>query len=109
MQISKILEVLIATALVYFLFSTLVSLIFEWYTHKTQKRGIFLYETIVKLLNDPVNKSYGATLYTHHSINQLKKNKDSYPQYISSSMFADALIDIIGSQSETVKFTNVFD
>lgn len=109
MQLSKILEILIATALVYFLFSTLVSLIFEWYSYKTQKRGRFLYETILKLLNDPVNKSYGATLYSQHSINQLKKNKDSYPQYISSSMFADALIDIIGSQSETVQFTNVFD
>lgn len=109
MQLSKILEILIATALVYFLFSTLVSLIFEWYSYKTQKRGRFLYETILKLLNDPVNKSYGATLYSQHSINQLKKNKDSYPQYISSSMFADALIDIIGSQSETVQFINEFD
>lgn len=109
MQLSKILEILIATALVYFLFSTLVSLLFEWYSYKTQKRGRFLYETIVKLLDDPVNKSYGASLYSQYSINRLKKSKDSYPQYISSSMFADALIDIIGSQSETVKFTNVFE
>lgn len=109
MQVSKILEILIALGLFYFLFSTLVSLLFEWYSHKTQKRGRFLYETILKLLNDPVNKSYGASLYSHFSIDQLKKNRDSYPQYISSDMFADALIDIIGSQSETTKFENIFD
>ncbi|CAC9975371.1 hypothetical protein [Flavobacterium panici] len=109
MQVSKILEILIALGLFYFLFSTLVSLLFEWYSYKTQKRGRFLYETILKLLNDPVNKSYGASLYSHFSIDQLKKNRDSYPQYISSDMFADALIDIIGSQSETTKFENIFD
>ncbi|ESU20298.1 hypothetical protein FEDK69T_28110 [Flavobacterium enshiense DK69] len=109
MQVSKTLEILISLALLYFLFSTVVSLIFEWYSHKTQKRGRFLHETIIKLLNDPVNKSYGTSLYSQYSINQLKKNKDSYPQYISSSMFADALIDIIGTQSETIHFTNVFD
>ncbi len=109
MQVSKILEILIALGLFYFLFSTLVSLLFEWYSFKTQKRGRFLYETILKLLNDPVNKSYGASLYSHFSIDQLKKNRDSYPQYISSDMFADALIDIIGSQSETTKFENIFD
>ncbi|KAF2078707.1 hypothetical protein [Flavobacterium sharifuzzamanii] len=38
----------------------------------------------------------------------MKKNRDSYPQYISSEMFANALIDIIGSQSEITQFTNVF-
>jgi hypothetical protein len=109
MQVSKILEILIALGLFYFLFSTLVSLLFEWYSHKTQKRGRFLYETILKLLNDPVNKSYGASLYSHYSIDQLKKNRDSYPQYISSDMFADALIDIIGSQSETIEFKYTFE
>ena len=109
MQLSKLLEILIGITLDYFLFSTLVSVIFEWYSYKTQKRGRFLYETILKLLNDPINKSYGANLYSQYSINQLKKDKDSYPQYISSSMFADALIDIIGTQSESVSFSNVFD
>jgi len=109
MQLSKTLEILIALALVYFLFSTLVSVLFEWYAYKTQQRGRFLYETILKLLNDPVNQSYGANLYSQYSINQLKKDKDSYPQYISSSMFADALIDLIGTQSETLQFENVFD
>lgn len=52
MQLSKILVVLIALILVYFLFSTLVSLVYEWYSHKTQKRGRFLYQTFHTLLND---------------------------------------------------------
>lgn len=109
MQLSKTLEILIAIALVYFLFSTLVSLIFEWYSFKTQKRGRFLYQSILKLLNDPVNKSYGNLLYNQYSISRLIKDKESFPQYISSAMFADALIDIIGTQSETVNYENIFD
>ena len=108
MKIANILELLIAMALIYFLFSTLVSVAFEWYSYKTQKRGRFLYQTLIDLLNDPVNQSYGATLYAHFSIDKLKKNKDSYPQYIASNMFADALIDIIGTQSESIAFEHQF-
>lgn len=108
MEMSKILEILIAMALFYFLFSTLVSVIFEWYAYKTQKRGKFLYETILKLVNDPVNQSYGASLYSHYTIDKLKKGKDFYPQYVSSALFADALIDVIGSQSDRVYFDDPF-
>ncbi|MDR6966132.1 hypothetical protein J2X31_000125 [Flavobacterium arsenatis] len=109
MEISKILEILIAMGLFYFLFSSLVSVVFEWYSYQTKKRGKFLHETILKLLEDPVNQSYGATLYSHHTIDKLKKGKNSYPQYISSEMFADALIDIIGSQSDRISFDNPFE
>ncbi|WP_026976871.1 hypothetical protein [Flavobacterium tegetincola] len=108
MEMSKILEILVALALFYFLFSSLVSVVFEWYSYQTQKRGKFLYQSIIKLLNDPVNQSYGATLYAHFSIDRLKKSKDFYPPYISSDLFADALIDVIGSQSDRVYFDNPF-
>lgn len=109
MDINKILEVLIALGLIYFLFSTLVSTVYEWYSHKTQKRGRFLHEVINRLLNDDINQSFGATLYAHYNIARLKKNKDSYPQYISSESFADTLIDIIGALSEKSSFSNRFD
>jgi len=108
MKISHVLEIVIALALIYFLFSTLVSVAFEWYSYKTQKRGTFLYKTIIDLLNDPVNQSYGATLYAHFSIDKLKRDKNTYPQYIASSMFADAVIDIIGTQSEQIHFQTSF-
>ena len=108
MKISHILEIVIAMALIYFLFSTLVSVAFEWYSYKTQKRGTFLYKTLIDLLNDPVNQSYGATLYAHFSIDKLKRDKNTYPQYIASGMFADAVIDIIGTQSEQVHFETSF-
>jgi hypothetical protein len=104
MKIDHIFQILISLALIYFLFSTLTSVIFEWYSHKTQKRGRFLYEAIHKLINDAFNQSFGATLYSHYSIDRLKRDKDSYPQYISSAMFSDALIDVIGRQSEAINF-----
>lgn len=109
MQIHVVLEILIALAVVYFLFSTLVSIIFEWFCYKVQKRGRFLHQSILKLLNDDRNQSYGALLYTHFAIDKLKKSKDSYPQYISSGLFADAVIDIVGRQSEELIFENDLD
>ncbi|MFM2231181.1 MAG: hypothetical protein RL607_2439 [Bacteroidota bacterium] len=109
MELPKILELLIAVGLFYFLFSTLVSILFEWYAYKTEQRGRFLYETLHKLLQDPSNKNYGALFYSHFNLVSIRKNSHSYPQYISSEMFADTLIDIIGGQSEQTTFTPVFD
>ncbi len=99
-----ILQILISLAIIFFLFSTLTSVVFEWYSYKTQKRGRFLYQALHRLLHDPLNQSYGASLYAHYSIDRLKKDRHSYPQYISSSMFADALIETIASQSEKTSF-----
>lgn len=109
MSINSVFEILIAIAVMYFLFSTLVSIVFEWYSYKIQMRGRFLHDSIMRLLNDPLNESYGSLLYNQYSIDKLKKNKDSYPQYISSSMFADALSDVIGRQSEEVNFEEIRD
>jgi hypothetical protein len=104
MALPNILELLIALGMFYFLFSTLVSILFEWYAHKTEKRGRFLYETLHRLLQDPLNKNYGALLYSHFSIVNLRKDGHSHPQYISAEMFADVLIDVIGKQAEEVRF-----
>lgn len=108
MKIDHTLQILICLAIIYFLFSTLASIIFEWYSFKTQKRGRMLQESIHKLLNDALNQNYGATFYAHPAIDCLKKSKYSYPHYISSSTFADAVIDIIGQQAEDVKFDMTF-
>jgi hypothetical protein len=108
MKIDHILQVLICLAIIYFLFSTLASIIFEWYSFKTQKRGRMLQESIHKLLNDALNQNYGATFYAHPGIDRLKSSNHSYPHYISSSTFADAVIDIIGQQSDDIKFDVTF-
>jgi hypothetical protein len=109
MSFNSVIEILIATAVMYFLFSTLVSIVYEWYSYKVQKRGRFLHDCISKLLNDPLNESYAALLYNQYSIDKLKKNKEGYPQYISSPMFADTLIDVIGKQSDELEFKNELD
>lgn len=104
MQLDHTLQILICLAVIYFLFSSLVSIILEWLSRKTQQRGKMLHHAINKLLHDSVNQSFGSTLYSHYLIDRLKKDKDSYPQYISSSVFADALIDVIGNINEDIKF-----
>lgn len=109
MKIDHMLQVLICLALIYFLLSTLVSIIFEWYALKTKQRGKLLFKSIVDLLNDSVNRSYGASVYSHPQIERLKKDKDSPPQYISAAMFADALIDVIGQQSIEISYEHTTD
>ena len=109
MTIDRILQALISMGLIYFLLSNLVSILFEWYSQKTKRRGKMLYTAIINLLSDHVNKSYGALLYAHPQIEKLKKNNSSPPQYISSGMFADALIDVIGKQSIEVSYTHIKD
>lgn len=104
MFVTKTLEVIIALTLIYFLLSNFTSILFEWYSYKTQKRGKFLFETITKLLNDKVNQSYGPALYSHFLIDSLKKDEKSFPQYIPESAFSNALVDIISSQSNTHRF-----
>ncbi len=106
---STTLQVFICLALLYFLLSTLVSISFEWYAHKTQQRGKLLYRSLVDMLYDPANGSYGAFLYSHTQIARLKKDKDTYPQYISGVLFAVALVDCIGQQSVEVNYTHIRD
>ena len=109
MKIDNTLQLLISLAVIYFLLSNLVSMLFEWYAYKTQKRGKLLYKGIIDLLNDPVNRSYGASVYSHYQIEKLKKDKDSAPQYISASLFSDAFIDVIGQQATEISYKNIKD
>ncbi len=109
MNFNTTLQTLIALFLIYFLCSTLVSILFEWYASLANKKGLFLFQSIDKLLNDTINNNYAALLYSHFNINKFKKSNQHYPSYISSDAFADTLIDIIGRQSEKVNFTQELD
>jgi len=101
------LDVLISFCLIYFLLSNLVSILFEWYSQKTKSRGKFLFNAVLSLLNDRLNKSYGVLVYSHPLVDALKKDNKTPPQYISSSVFADAFIDVIGRQSIKVTYQNI--
>ncbi|WP_300664176.1 hypothetical protein [Fluviicola sp.] len=95
---NNILLILISLVFIYAVLSILVSILTEWWNSYFKERGIFLKDSIYKLLKDPINKDYGYLLYNHVTIAGLKSAPDRDPHYISGTMFAEALIDIIAQQ-----------
>lgn len=94
---NNILDLLLSLTLIYALLSILVSILLEWWNHYRKSRGKLLKTSIVKLLNDQLNYDYGDLLYNHYLISGLKSDGRP-PQYISSTMFAEALIDTVATQ-----------
>lgn len=101
-----IFDTAISIVLIYALLSVVVSILIEIWNHYRKSRGKLLIEAVYQMLHDPLNKSYGALLLDHFLIKNLQK-RDSRrpPQYISSNLFAEALIDIIAQQARHVAVT----
>ena len=96
---NNFLSILISLVLIYAVLSILVSIVVEWWNHMRKARGKMLQEAIGKLLSDPINYEYGHLFYGHYMISGLQSDHRP-PQYISSTMFAEVLIDVIAKQAE---------
>lgn len=98
--INPIVEISISLIFVYALLSILSSILVEWWNHARKSRGKLLQDAIIQLLHDPYNLSYGELLMNHFLIHNLRNPHNRRPaQYISSNLFAEALIDIIAQQA----------
>lgn len=97
---NNILLLLIALIFIYACLSILTSILLEWYNHRKKERGTMLKDSIYKLLKDPLNLDYGALFYEQYIIHELKHQHDRLPQYISSRMFAETLVDVLIRQEE---------
>lgn len=98
--INPIVEISISLIFVYALLSILSSILVEWWNHARKSRGKLLQDAIIQLLYDPYNLSYGELLMNHFLIHNLRNPHNRRPaQYISSNLFAEALIDIIAQQA----------
>jgi hypothetical protein len=107
---NSLLDIIISLALVYALLSILVSIFIEWWNFRSKARGTFLKEAIGNMLKDPLNHDYGALFYDHFMISGLRSDGKRPPQYISSNLFAEVLIDILSNQSlhkQEVKLTHI--
>jgi hypothetical protein len=100
---NSILDTLISLTLIYALLSVLVSILIEWWNHRQKSRAQMLHQSILQLLKDPLNLDYGYLFYSHYTITGLKSTENRPPQYISSSTFADVLIDIISQQAKKMQ------
>ncbi len=97
-------DVAISMAFVFLLFSIMVSGICEMWQMLKRKRAHFLRESLEDVLNCRQNKNYAHLLYAHPMIDRLKERKYTYPQYIPSAIFADALIDVIRNDGKLPRF-----
>lgn len=91
-------NIIISLTLIYALLSILVSSLTEWWNNLTKTRGKDLQKAIMQMLNDSFNRNYGALFFDHIMIRGLKRNAKAPAAYISSGLFADALIDILANQ-----------
>lgn len=97
---TSIIELLISLVLIYALLSILVSILVEAVNHQQKSRGKLLKKAITGMLNDPANLEYGELFFSHHMISGINnKAMKRPPQYVSASMFADVLMDIISAQT----------
>jgi len=96
---NSLIGVLISIILIYALLSIVVSILVEWWNHMRKSRGKMLAQAIMHMLDDKLNLEFGKLFYNHPMISGIKYSETKRPpQYISSSMFADVLIDIISQQ-----------
>lgn len=96
---NSLIGVLISIILIYALLSIVVSILVEWWNHIRKSRGIMLKQAIMHMLDDKMNLEFGKLFFNHPMISGMKYSVTKRPpQYISSSMFADVLIDIISQQ-----------
>jgi hypothetical protein len=96
---NNIISILISLTLIYALLSIFVSILTEWWNYIMRERGKMLKDAIIKLLSDPENHEYGYLFYGHFMISGLQSDSRP-PQYISSTMFSEVLIDVIARQAE---------
>lgn len=96
---NNILDTIISLTLIYALLSILVSVLLEWWNHRKKARAKFLKQAVFQLLDDPLNVNFGEIFYNHFLVDGLKFREGKRPpQYISSSLFAEVLIDILANR-----------
>lgn len=96
---NNILDTIISLTLIYAMLSILVSVLLEWWNHRKKARAKFLKQAVFQLLDDPLNVNFGEIFYNHFLVDGLKFREGKRPpQYISSSLFAEVLIDILANR-----------
>jgi hypothetical protein len=103
-MINPYLDTAIGVAVVYLVFSILGYVVQELWAAIRESRGRMLRKAVYELLNDSLNKGFGVLLFEHPQFNFLKKTENRLPSYLPAANFSAALIDIIGRESEALRF-----
>lgn len=98
---SPLFVTIICMVLIFALLSLLVSTLTEAINSYFQERGLLLFQTIGRILEDGLNTNFGHMVYSHPLVDNLKKDNNSLPQYIDANTFAKALVDVVGDSART--------
>ena len=103
---SSLFSTIICMVMIFALLSVLVSTLTEAINSYFQERSQLLFRTIGKLFEDGLNVNFGQLLYNHPMIDNLKKDNNSLPQYISDTTFSTAFIDVVNNYAREYKIVN---
>ncbi len=99
---------ILSVAFVFFIFSVMASMIYEYLSKITKKRSTFLAQSLSKILKDEFvnNVDFSLMFYDHPLITSLKQDEDTYPSYIPARAFAVALIEVVVENNVIYTFNN---
>jgi hypothetical protein len=101
MNVTGYVDIAIAFIFIILLLCIVTSGINELIMYALKRRGKFLKSALTEVFNDSrYNRNYTEMLYDHPLVDMLKRDDKSLPAYISSSIFASGMIDIIGNEYE---------
>ena len=98
-------ETIICLVLAFALLSLLTSSLLELINTYFQERGNLLFKSITGMFSDNINVNFGQLLFSLPNVNNLKKDRESLPQYLSKEMFSTGIIDTISNYARVYKYS----
>ncbi|WP_157716106.1 hypothetical protein [Roseivirga echinicomitans] len=108
---SQILDIVLGFSFLFFLFSTLVTLLVEYASSKMDLRAKNLKKGIIKLLDDPEGQGLSKFFFEHPLIRGLSENGNKGFSNLSGDKFSKVLMDVLrtGGDSQKVGRESNFD
>jgi|GEM_PF-2706950 len=106
MPVIPVLEVAIALALLYLFFSQIVTSVFEGWATLWNKRGRYLRYYLNRALNSGNDKNWAELVYRHPSVDMLAQKNTRSPEYIPSSVFVKAIVDLVIDEVRVHQFVD---
>lgn len=92
-----VLEFTISIVLIFLLLSMVVSGLTEYWNSRVGKnsRSSLLFESLLKVFNDPHNRNFTEALYRHPLIENSKPTENDLPAYLDAKTISQAVIEVI--------------
>lgn len=94
---APVLDFCISMLLIFFLLSIVVSGLTEFWSSRIGKnsRSTLLFESLLKVFNDPNNRNFAEAIYRHPLVENSKPTENDLPAYLDSKTISQTLIEVI--------------